>query len=200
VIQIAAEKLDNVEHYPVITMKLEVAQKAMAYEALRFLGIASAIALALYYIPNYWFLENWTAQYSALVMNMVGMRATVWYQGTNVFVNQFEVERMCTGVQVIAVFLGIIVALPRTAVKKKIIAFAIIAVSVYLANIGRIVLEIWFLYSGLLPWSLAHYPTGLILGIFSVAFLVVVADHFMPAIGDMALSVLDAFKKTPASC
>ena len=199
-IQIAAEKLDNVEHYPVITMKLEVAQKAMAYEALRFLGIASAIALALYYIPNYWFLENWTAQYSALVMNMVGMRATVWYQGTNVFVNQFEVERMCTGVQVIAVFLGIIVALPRTAVKKKIIAFAIIAVSVYLANIGRIVLEIWFLYSGLLPWSLAHYPTGLILGIFSVAFLVVVADHFMPAIGDMALSVLDAFKKTPASC
>jgi len=200
VIQIAAEKLDNVEHYPVITMRLEVAQKAMAYEALRFLGIASAIALALYYIPNYWFLENWTAQYSAVVMNMVGMRATVWYQGTNVFVNQFEVERMCTGVQVIAVFLGIIVALPRTAVKKKIIAFAIIAVSVYLANIGRIVLEIWFLYSGLLPWSLAHYPTGLILGIFSVALLVVVADHFMPAIGDMALAVLDAFKRTPASC
>ena len=199
-IQIAAEKLDNVEHYPVITMRLEVAQKAMAYEALRFLGIASAIALALYYIPNYWFLENWTAQYSAVVMNMVGMRATVWYQGTNVFVNQFEVERMCTGVQVIAVFLGIIVALPRTAVKKKIIAFAIIAVSVYLANIGRIVLEIWFLYSGLLPWSLAHYPTGLILGIFSVALLVVVADHFMPAIGDMALAVLDAFKRTPASC
>jgi len=200
VIQIAAEKLDNVEHYPVITMRLEVAQKAMAYEAIRFLGIASAIALALYYIPNYWFLENWTAQYSAVVMNMVGMRATVWYQGTNVFVDQFEVERMCTGVQVIAVFLGIIVALPRTAVKKKIIAFAIIAVSVYLANIGRIVLEIWFLYSGLLPWSLAHYPTGLILGIFSVALLVVVADHFMPAIGDMALAVLDAFKRTPASC
>jgi exosortase/archaeosortase family protein len=180
-------------------MKFEPAQKAKAYEALRFLGITSAIALALYYVPNYWFLENWTAQHSAVVMNMVGMKATVWYQGANVFVNQFEVERMCTGVQVIAVFLGIIVALPRTAVKKKILAFATIAVSVYLANIGRIVLEIWLLYSGLLPWSLAHYPTGLILGVFSVAFLVVVADHFMPAIGDLALSALDAFKKSPAS-
>jgi exosortase/archaeosortase family protein len=130
-------------------------------------------------------------------MNMIGMKATVWYQGTNVFVNQFEIERMCTGVQVVAVFLGIIVALPRTAVKKKILAFGIIAVSVYLANIGRIVLEIWLLYSGLLPWSLAHYPTGLILGIFAVAFLVVVADHFMPTIGDMALSVLDGFRKSP---
>jgi len=171
----------------------------MAKEAIRFLGITSAIALAIYYIPNYWFLENWTAQHSALVMNMIGINATVWYQGNNVFVNQFEVERMCTGVQVIAVFLGIIVALPRTALRKKVLAFGIFAVSVYLANIGRIVLEIWFLYSGLLPWSLAHYPTGLVLGVFAVAFFVVVADHFMPAIGDMALSALDGFRKPSAT-
>jgi len=180
-------------------MDMDPAQKAMAYEAIRFLGITSAIAIAVYYVPNYWFLENWTAQHSAAVMNLVGMKASVWYQGTNVFVNQFEVERMCTGVQVIAVFLGIIIALPRTAVKKKVLAFVIIAVSVYLANIGRIVLEIWLLYSGLLPWSLAHYPTGLILGVFAVAFLVVVADHFMPAIGDMALSALDGFRKPSGS-
>ena len=177
-------------------MKFDPGQRALAYEAIRFLGITSAIALAAYYIPNYWFLEKWTAQHSALVMNLVGIKATVWYQGTNVFVNQFEVERMCTGVQVIAVFLGIIVTLPRTAIKKKILAFGIIAVSVYFANIGRIVLEIWLLYSGLLPWSLAHYPTGLILGVFAVAFLVVVADHFMPAIGDMAMSALDGFRKS----
>jgi len=176
-------------------MELDPAQKALAYQTFRFLGMTTAIALAVYYIPNYWFLENWTALHSAAVMNMVGMKASVWYQGTNVFVNQFEVERMCTGVQVIAVFLGIIAALPRTALKKKILAFGIIAVSVYLANIGRIVLEIWLLYSGLLPWSLAHYPTGLILGVFSVAFLVIVADHFMPAIGDIAMSALDGFKK-----
>ena len=178
-----------------MTMEFDRTQKAIAYEALRFLGIASAIALAVYYIPNYWFLENWTAQQSAMVMNMVGMKASVWYQGPNVFVNQFEVERMCTGVQVIAVFLGIIVALPRTSILKKILALGIIAISVYLANIGRIVLEIWLLYSGLLPWSLAHYPTGLILGVFAVAFLVVVADHFMPALGDIAFSALDRFRK-----
>ena len=180
-------------------MELDSAQKAMAYEVLRFLGVTSVIALAAYYIPNYWFLENWTAQQSAIVMNLVGMKASVWYQGTNVYVNQFEVERMCTGVQVIAVFLGIVVALPRTALKKKILAFGMITGSVYLANIGRIVLEIWLLYSGLLPWSLAHYPTGLILGVFAVAFLVVMADHFMPAIGDMAVTALDGFRKPATS-
>jgi exosortase/archaeosortase family protein len=174
-------------------------RKSAAYEILRFLGITSSIALALYYIPNYWFLENLTAQHSALVMNMIGMKATVWYQGSEVFVNQFDVQRMCTGVQVVAVFLGIIVALPKTALKTKVLAFGIIASSVYLANIGRIVLEIWLLYSGTLPWSLAHYPTGLVLGVFAVAFLVVIADHFMPAIGDMALSALDGFRKPTTS-
>jgi exosortase/archaeosortase family protein len=183
-----------------VAMKWAEFRETMAFEVLRFLGITATIALAAYYIPNYWFLENITAQHSALVMNMLGMKATVWYAAGDVFVNEFDVQRMCTGVQVIAVFLGIIVALPRTAVEKKVLAFAIITASVYFANIGRIVLEIWLLYSGRLPWSLAHYPTGLVLGIFAVAFLVVVADHFMPAIGDMTLSVLDGFKKPrPAS-
>jgi len=180
-------------------MQLDAFQKLAAREALRFLSIASALALVVYYVPNYWFLENLTAEHSAFLMNMLGMKASVWYQGSDVFINQFDVQRMCTGVQVIAVFLGIIVALPHTSVRKKILAFAVIAVSVYLANIGRIILEIWLLYSGLLPWSLAHYPTGLILGVFAVAFLVVVADHFMPAIGDMALSALEGAKRPTGS-
>ena len=182
-----------------MNMESNAFRKNATYEILRFLGITSAIALAFYYIPNYWFLENVTAQHSAMVMNLIGMKATVWYQGNDVYVNQFDVQRMCTGVQVITVFLGIIVALPRTQLKKKILAFGIIAISVYLANIGRIVLEIWLLYSGTLPWSLAHYPTGLILGVFAVAFLVVVADHFMPVIGDMALSALDGFRRPTAT-
>jgi exosortase/archaeosortase family protein len=182
-----------------MSMESNALRKNAAYEILRFLGITSVIALALYYIPNYWFLENLTAQHSAMVMNMIGMKATVSYQGNEVYVNQFDVQRMCTGVQVITVFLGIIVALPRTALKKKVLAFGIIAISVYLANIGRIVLEIWLLYSGTLPWSLAHYPTGLILGVFAVAFLIVVADHFMPVIGDMALSALNGFRRLPAT-
>jgi len=182
-----------------IGMGIGAMRQGKFFEVFRFLGITSIIALALYYIPNYFFLENITAQHSAMIMEMVGMKATVWYQDGNVFVNQFDVQRMCTGIQVIAVFLGIIVALPRTAIKKKVLAFGVIAISVYLANIGRIVLEIWLLYNGVLPWSLAHYPTGLILGVFAVAFLVVVADHFMPAIGDIALSTFESVHKPNSS-
>jgi exosortase/archaeosortase family protein len=166
------------------------------YILARFIGIASAIAIVLYYLPNYYFLEKITAEHSAVLMEFIGIKSTVWTQGNKVFLNEFEIERMCTGVQVITVFLGILVALPKAALKKRILAFGVVAISVYFANIARIAFEIWLLYSGTLPWSLAHYPTGLILGVFSVAFLVVVADHFLPEVGDLAFSALDGIRRT----
>jgi exosortase/archaeosortase family protein len=170
--------------------------KTQLYTLLRVTGIASIIAITLYYLPDYFMVEKVTALHSAILMELIGIKATVWYQGSRVFLNEFEIQRMCTGVQVITVFLGLIVAMPKIALKKRLLAFGVVAVSVYLANIGRIALEIWLLYNGILPWDLAHYPTGLILGIFSVAFLVVAADHFIPEIGDMALSALDGFRRT----
>jgi exosortase/archaeosortase family protein len=166
-------------------------KRRRAYEILRFVGIASAIAISLYYLPDYFFLEKITAEHSAILMGLMGIQATVWTDGSRVFLNQFEIERMCTGVQVITVFLGILVALPKAPIRRRILALGIVAVSVYFANIARIAFEIWLLYSGILPWSLAHYPTGLILGVFSVAFLVIVADRFIPEVGDMAFSALD---------
>ena len=171
-------------------------QRRQLYQLMRFVGVASTISIMLYYLPDYFFLEKITAEHSAVLMQLIGIKATVWTQGNTVFLNQFEVERMCTGVQVITVFLGILIALPKASIRKRILAFGVIAISVYLANVARIAFEIWLLYSGTLPWSLAHYPTGLILGVFSVAFLVVVADHFLPEVGDLAFSALDGFRST----
>jgi exosortase/archaeosortase family protein len=176
-------------------VRLSAELRKRVYVVARFVGIASAIAIVLYYVPNYFFLEKMTADHSAILMGLIGIKATVWIQGGKVFLNEFEIERMCTGVQVITIFLGILIALPKASVKKRVTAFAIVAASVYFANLGRIAFEIWLLYSGTLPWSLAHYPTGLILGVFSVAFLVIVADRFIPEIGDMAFAALDGLRK-----
>jgi exosortase/archaeosortase family protein len=163
----------------------------LALNVTKFIVMASTIAVVLYYVPNYYLYERVVAEHSAALMELIGLKATVWTQGNRVFLNEFEIQRMCTGVQVMAIFLGLIVAIPNVAVKKKILAFSVVAVSVHLANIGRIAFEIWLLYSGILPWSIAHYPTGLILGIFSVAFLVIAADYFIPEIGDLAFSLID---------
>jgi exosortase/archaeosortase family protein len=165
------------------------------YTIARIVGLASVIALITYYVPDYFLYEKFTAEHSAFLMSLVGMKGTVWMQGHQVFLNEFEIQRMCTGVQVIAVFLGLIVAMPNVTIKKRVFALSVVAVSVYLANLGRIVFEIWLLYNGVLPWSLAHYPTGLILGVFSVALLIIAADHFMPEIGDLAFSALDGLRR-----
>lgn len=127
-------------------------------------------------------------------MQLIGIKSTVWTQGNQVFLNEFEIQRMCTGVQVMTVFFGLIVAVPKVAWKKRILAFSLVAVTVHLANIGRIAFEIWLVYNGILPWSLVHYPTGLLLGIFSVAILIVAADYFIPQIGDLAFSLIDGPK------
>jgi len=157
----------------------------------QYVALASLIALVLYYLPDYYLYEKIVAENSAALMQFMGIRSTIWTHGNQVFLNQFEVQRMCTGVQVMAVFLGIIVAVPKVPFKKRLLAFSVVAVSVHLANIGRIALEIWLVYNGILPWSLVHYPTGLILGVFSVALLIVAADYFIPQIGDLAFSLID---------
>jgi len=149
--------------------------------------IMAVISAGLYYLPNYFILEKITADHSAMLLNWIGIPATSLAKDGRAFVNEFEIERMCTGIQVTAVFAGILIPFPKISWKKKLTAIASVAVLIYFANIGRIALEIWLLYAGILPWYLAHYPTGLILGIFSVAFLVIVLDYFIPEIGDYAI-------------
>ena len=172
-------------------MEAHGTQLQIALKTGRFLAIASGIAFLMYYLPNYYLYERLIAENSAALMQLIGVKSTIWTLGNRVFINEFEIERMCTGVQVMAVFLGIIVAVPKVALKKRILAFGLVVVSVHLANIGRIALEIWLVYNGILPWSLVHYPTGLLLGVFSVAFLIVAADYFIPQIGDLAFSLLN---------
>jgi len=170
-------------------------RREVTLTAVQFLAVASTIAIVLYYLPNYYMYKEIVAQNSQTLIQAIGINGVPWSQGAKVFLNEFEIQRMCTGVQVIAVFLGIVVAVPKVDLKRRVMALSVVAVSVHFANIGRIALEIWLLYSGILPWSLAHYPTGLILGVFSVAFLILAADVFIPEIGDLAFSVVDAYRR-----
>jgi hypothetical protein len=49
-------------------------------------------------------------------------------------------------------------------------------------------LELWLLYSGILPWSLAHEPLGTILGVISVAIFLVAVNHYIPQVGDYIMA------------
>ena len=155
-------------------------------------SIAVALSASLYYLPNYFILEKMTADHSATFLNWLGIPAESWIRDGRAFVNEFEIERMCTGIQVTAIFAGILIPFPKISWRRKAAAIGSVAVLMYFANIGRIALEIVLLYKGILPWYLAHYPTGLILGVFSVAFLVIALDYFIPEFGDYAMRAMDS--------
>ena len=159
------------------------------------------LSAGFYYLPNYFILEKITADHSAALLNWIGIPAVSHVVDRRAFVNEFEIERMCTGIQVTAIFAGILIPFPGISWRRKMVAIASVAVLIYFANIGRIALEVWLLYAGILPWYLAHYPTGLILGVFSVAFLVIVLDRFIPEIGDFAIEAIDMLmaKRTNAA-
>ncbi len=66
--------------------------------------------------------------------------------------------------------------------------------SLYVANVIRVVLELWLLYAGILPWSLAHEPFGAVLSVISVALLLLIANHYIPEIGDFLVEAVEAFR------
>jgi len=134
-------------------------RREVTLTAVQFLAVASTIAIVLYYLPNYYMYKEVVAQNSQTLMQAIGINGVTWSQGGKVFLNEFEIQRMCTGVQVIAVFLGIVVAVPKVDLKRRVMALSVVAVSVHFANVGRIALEIWLLYSGILPWS-SSLPDG----------------------------------------
>ena len=149
---------------------------------------AAIIILGLYYLPNYFFLEKATADSTAFLLNSLGMNVQTNVVDENVFLSDIKIVKDCTGVQVIAVFFGMIIPIPKARLHKKLLTLLIISTSLYFANVLRIALEFSLLYLHILPWSIAHYPLSLLLGVVGVLILVLASDRLLPEFGDFLFS------------
>lgn len=155
-----------------------------------YLAALATTASAIYYVPNYAWSESATAYHSALVSRFFGIPAAVKVTSDAFLLNDFVVYMPCTGIQVVATFAGILLPLPRVTWLKKAIGLVLVAVGVYLANIVRIVVQLWVYYAGLYDWTLVHGPGGVALGIISVMLLVLLLDRFVPEFGDFTFSII----------
>lgn len=154
-----------------------------------YLAAFAIIASTVYYLPNYGWLEYFTAYHSQVVLQMLGIPASLAETSAGVMLNEFLVDKPCTGIQVVATFVGIVIPLPRLTWTKKAIGLAMVVAGVYLANIARIVIQIWVFYAGLFDWTTIHGPGGVALGVLTVALLVVLMDRFVPEFGDFVFSI-----------
>ncbi|MCJ7634473.1 hypothetical protein MUP77_19030 [Candidatus Bathyarchaeota archaeon] len=154
-----------------------------------YMTAAAIIVLVIYYIPNYFFLEKATADHTAFLLNSFGMRVQMKVINENVFLANIKIVKDCTGVQVIAVFFGMLIPVPNAPLQKKLLTLVTVSTFLYIANILRIALEFCLVYNNVLPWFLAHYPLSLLLGIIGVVILVLVTNHLLPEFGDFLFDV-----------
>lgn len=154
-----------------------------------YIAIAISIILTVYYLPNYFFLEKATADHTALLLNAFGVNVQSRSTNTAAFIDEIKIVKDCTGIQVFAVFLGLLLPLPKASVGRKAATLILLSLILYLANVFRIALEFWLVHFGFLPWSLAHYPLSLLIGIAGVLFLVLVTDQLLPEFGSFIVSI-----------
>jgi len=154
-----------------------------------YLAAAAIIILAIYYLPNYSFLEKATADSTSLVLGSLGIRLQTTVVGGSVFLGDVEIVKDCTGVQVVAVFFGLLIPIPDASLKRKALTLAVVSGSLYTANVLRVTLELLLVRFGVLPWSLAHYPLSLLLGVLGVFVLVLVTDRLMPEFSEFLLGL-----------
>ncbi len=152
-----------------------------------YLIIAITITLLVYFLPQPFILGIPTAVVSAVFLTWVSVPSFAlidWINGiVYVFVigfQQYQIVRECTGIQVIAVFMGLILPLPRGTWSRKILAVIVVTIILFFANVARVVFEIWLVYMGILPWEMAHYPMSFILGVVGVFVLCIVAILLVP--------------------
>jgi exosortase/archaeosortase family protein len=151
----------------------------------------SILAFTIYLLPDYSILEAMIAEHSAGILNAIGISAESLVVGNAAYVNNVQIVRECTGIQVVAVFAGLLLPLPAVSWQTKVKAIVVLGFAVYIANVVRVAIELWFLYSGLLPWSLAHGPLGTVLGVVTVFIFFLVSDKFIPQIGVFLGDVAD---------
>ncbi|MFX1576236.1 MAG: hypothetical protein ACFFCF_03580 [Promethearchaeota archaeon] len=152
-----------------------------------YLITAITITLLVYFLPQPFILAIPTAVVSAVFLSWIGIPSFAivdWVNGlvyVSVFgFQQYQIVRECTGIQVIAVFMGLILPLPRGRWSRKILAIIVVTVTLFVANVLRVVFEIWLVYMGILPWEIAHYPMSFILGVVGVFVLCIVAIVLVP--------------------
>jgi exosortase/archaeosortase family protein len=165
-----------------------MATKTSLKSLIIYVSLAVTIILIVYYLPNYYFLESAIASHSSAILSLLGLQAPVRFADGYALVGNYAVVRDCTGVQVMAVFLGLILPLPRVSWIKKAFSLSLLGGLLYGANLFRVVIEYYLVDAKILPWSLAHYPLSLVLGILGVFFLVLVNNKIIPEFGEYIFS------------
>ena len=140
-------------------------------------SIVVGLSAILVYEPNYFMLQLLTAQNSALILRAIGYNTGVNVAGNSVALGSFELTRECAAVQAFVPLSLAFAFMPRIRLSQRFLAASGIVVSMYLANLARIVLELAMNTYGILPWNIIHDYFGLAFSILTVVSIIFLAGR-----------------------
>jgi exosortase/archaeosortase family protein len=175
---------------------------------IEYLVIVILVTIFLFYISEYYWLRLYTAQGTSWLINFFGYNCEVtgWESIAHVEISgtgfDFSLEKICSGIEAIALVSGLIIATPTTW-KRKIIGVLFITFGIFLANILRIITTI-VLYTQGYDMYIAHEVVS---AIFTVLFIIVfilmiqawIVPNFIDSLINTLIGIVRAIKGTKTS-
>lgn len=151
---------------------------------------ASVIALLLYMGFSFLPLEKITSDVTADVLTLSGISAVSYEQQGRVYLEYLHISIDCTALEIIAVFLGLILAV-KSPLSRRIIFSVTGSFAVFFVNIFRIGIVYYLLEKGI-PWVLAHDLFSGSLSILAGMLFLMISERYLPQINENLYTLLDA--------
>lgn len=101
----------------------------------------------------------------------------------------------CTAIQAMVIFVGMIGALPRISIKRKIIGLIITIVPIYILNLFRNAMVAFLVGRNITDFTIAHNVLSKIGALITLIVLLLIVIKIIPEIFDEIVSLTDIYKR-----
>jgi len=167
---------------------------------LNWIAGATAIAGLIYFGIENSFLKDWlievTAQQSGWVLNLFIGNVEVF--GSNIYYNQSYVVTIifaCTAIQSMVVFVGMIIAVSKVGLNKKIFCLLITVIPIYFLNLLRNALVGYLLAYNITDLNMAHNVIAKIGSLIAMIILLFIVIKIIPEVFNEIICLTDLYKR-----
>jgi archaeosortase A (PGF-CTERM-specific) len=141
-----------------------------------------------------WLIENVAAQ-TADVLHLFGImtrreQALIIYNNTPIMI-----IFACTAIQSMVLFVGMISALSRVGIKRKVLGLLVTVVPIYFLNLIRNAGIVYLVGSGVASFELAHNVIGKVGSLLALIVLLFITFKILPELYDEIMCIIDLPKR-----
>ncbi|MBU7037837.1 MAG: exosortase/archaeosortase family protein [Theionarchaea archaeon] len=158
-------------------------------EPVQYVVRAAVYAAAVYVVASLLPVERITSQATAQFVTVLGMKAAWYQQNGHHYIEYLYISIDCTAMEIVALFIGMIMA-AKAGLRRRVIFAVTGSAAVVMVNIGRIG-AVYYLLEHDIPWVLAHdiFSGGLAIG--SGMLFLLISERHLPQINQNLYALLD---------